>query len=245
MDIRSFFVSMSRKILFELARKSLADSKSRSEEEANELLWLIRIMVFYNPARNYIVKGKKELFSLIPEHKSLLKQKGKKGLPIGNYSSQFFANVYLNELDQFVKRELKCRQYIRYVDDFILMSADKKKLTEWKNKISEFVSEKLDIAINDKKTIMQPVGRGIDFLGYFTKPDSIYPRRKVFKRYKDKLFRIALGICKTNLQHIQSVHNSYMGHFEFNGKFPARACNGSLTFTGRAKIPASISAALN
>jgi RNA-directed DNA polymerase len=74
---------------------------------------------------NYIIKGSPSLFDLIPPRKSLFDSPEGKGLPIGNYSSQFFANLYLNELDQFIKRELKCRNYVRYVDDFILLNKNK------------------------------------------------------------------------------------------------------------------------
>ena len=243
MDVRSFFVSIDHNILYQLAEKSAAEMKKDNREE---LLWLIRLIIFHNPAKNYRTKGKKELFSLIPAHKSLINQKEGQGLPIGNHSSQFFANVYLNELDQFVKRELKCRHYVRYVDDFILISSDKQDLVWWKYKISVFLKEKLDLTLSDGKTVIQPVKRGIDFLGYFLKPDSIYPRRRVFGRYKEKLFRIAIGIDNVGLEYIQSMHNSYAGHFQFGGKikkFPARFRRRVLTFTERAKIPASISAA--
>lgn len=243
MDIKSFFVSIDRKILYELAGKNVA---GRDLEESEELSWLIRTIVFHNPATNFRTKGQLKLFSLIPDHKSLIKQKENKGLPIGNHSSQFFANVYLNELDQFAKRELKCRHYVRYVDDFVLMSRDKQELAQWKHKISLFLKEKLRLEMSDEKTFLQPVGRGIDFLGYFLKPDSIRPRRKVSKRYKNKLFEIAIGVRQTDLQYIQSMNNSYVGHFNYKGykeKFPAGIRNRFLTFTERAKIPASISAA--
>jgi hypothetical protein len=241
MDIKSFFVSINRNILYELAKKGII---KRKEEDISELDWLIRSVVFHNPAKNFKTKGQLKLFSLIPDHKSLIKQEEGKGMPIGNHSSQFLANVYLNELDQFVKRELKCRNYIRYVDDFILISADKQNLLVWRNRIRAFLLQKLNLALSDKKTIIQPVKRGIDFLGYFLKPDSIYPRRRVFKSYKDKLFRIAIGACQADLKRIQSMNNSYLGHFEFKGRFPARVRDRVLTFAERAKIPASISATL-
>lgn len=239
MDISSFFVSIDRDILYLLVKESLI---GRGEEEKKELDWLLHTIVFHNPAKNFRTKGQLKLFSLIPDHKSLRRQKEKKGLPIGNHSSQFFANVYMNELDQFVKRRLGCRHYIRYVDDFILISDDLQKLNEWKREIEVFIAEKLALKLSHQKTIFQPIARGIDFLGYFTKPDSIFPRRQVFKRHKNKLFRIAIGECQTNLQYLQSMNNSYIGHFNFKGKFPAGVRNRFLTFTERAKIPASISA---
>lgn len=239
MDIKSFFVSIDHSILYKLVEKSVAEMESGKR---GELLWLIRLIIFHNPAQNYVTKGKWELFSLIPKHKSLRYQKEGRGLPIGNHSSQFFANVYLNELDQFVKRELKCKQYIRYVDDFILLSNDRREMLKWKNRIGEFLKNKLSLSLSENKTIIQPVNRGIDFLGYFIKPDSVFSRRKVFNRYKDKLFKIAIGKVKTDLRYLQSMNNSYIGHFNFKGKIPARACNPYLAFAGRAKLPASIPA---
>jgi len=241
-DIKSFFVSIDRNILYALAQKSIL---GRSEKEKQELNWLLQAIVFHNPAKNFRTKGQLKLFSLIPDHKSLIKQKENKGLPIGNHSSQFFANVYMNELDQFVKRRLGCRHYIRYVDDFILISDDLRKLKAWKNEIEIFIAEKLKLSLSHQKTILQPIARGIDFLGYFTKPNSIFPRRQVHKRYKDKLFRIAIGECRTNLRYLQAMNNSYIGHFNFKGKFPAGICNRFLAFTERAKLPASIPAVLN
>jgi len=242
MDIKSFFMSINKNILYELLQNSLIEG---GLDKISELDQLARFVVFHNPAKNYEKKGDRELFSLIPAHKSLLKQKENKGLPIGNHSSQFFANVYLNELDHFVKRELKCRHYVRYVDDFILLSNDKRQLYEWKNKIARFLGKKLELALSENKTMIQPVVRGADFLGYFIKPDSIYPRRSVFRRYKDKLFGIAIGKAKTDLKRLQSMNNSYIGHFNFKGKIPAGFRNRFLTFTERAELPASISAPQN
>jgi RNA-directed DNA polymerase len=71
------------------------------------------------------------------EHKSLFSVEKGKGLPIGNLTSQFFANVYLNALDQFVKHRLKARFYLRYVDDFILLHQNKEQLVVWKEQIRE------------------------------------------------------------------------------------------------------------
>ena len=75
-------------------------------------------------------KGRAATFALVPPRKSLLRAPPGKGLPIGNHTSQFFANVYLNELDQYAKRALKCRAYIRYVDDVLLFADDKRWLHE-------------------------------------------------------------------------------------------------------------------
>lgn len=91
---------------------------------------------------------------------------GKKGLPIGNLSSQFFANLYLNELDQFVKHRLKCGYYLRYCDDFVMLSEKRDKLLEWKAEVERFLAERLKLRLNEKRQSLQPVSNGINFLGY-------------------------------------------------------------------------------
>jgi len=89
-----------------------------------------------------------------------------KGMPLGNVTSQFFANVYLNELDYFVKHNLKARYYVRYVDDFILLHHSKLQLEIWKNKINEFLNKKLKIELHPEKSRIIPLSRGIDFVGF-------------------------------------------------------------------------------
>jgi RNA-directed DNA polymerase len=88
-----------------------------------------------------------------------------RGLPIGNLTSQFWANVYLNELDQFVKRELKCAAYVRYVDDFLLFADDKRALWVWKQRIAEFL-QSLRLVMHPHKTVVYPVVESIPFLGW-------------------------------------------------------------------------------
>jgi len=93
-----------------------------------------------------------------------------RGLPIGNLTSQHWANVYLNELDQYAKRELKCRAYIRYVDDILLFSDDKGTLHEWREEIVAFL-ESLRLALHETKAQSRPSATGVSFLGFQVYPD--------------------------------------------------------------------------
>lgn len=93
-----------------------------------------------------------------------------RGLPIGNLTSQFWANVYLNELDQFIKRELKVHAYLRYVDDFALFSNDKKELHEWRDALINFLAN-LRLTIHEENTHAHPSLKGITFLGFIVFPD--------------------------------------------------------------------------
>ena len=89
-----------------------------------------------------------------------------KGMPLGNLTSQFFANVYLNEFDQYVKHKLRCKYYIRYVDDFIILHESKEQLEEWKNLINLFLKEKLGIELHPSKSHVLRLNSGINFLGF-------------------------------------------------------------------------------
>ena len=87
-------------------------------------------------------------------------------MPLGNYTSQFFANVYLNELDYFVKHTLRAKYYIRYVDDFVIFHKSMKQLEAWKEEIDKFLKEKLKINLHPDKSRIIPLKRGVDFVGF-------------------------------------------------------------------------------
>lgn len=89
-----------------------------------------------------------------------------KGMPLGNLTSQFFANVYLNKLDKFVKHKLKARFYIRYVDDFVILHKSKEQLEIWKRKIREFLNGELKLALHRDKSKIIFIPRGVDFVGF-------------------------------------------------------------------------------
>lgn len=87
-------------------------------------------------------------------------------MPLGNLTSQFFANIYLNELDYFVKHNLRAKYYIRYVDDFAILHSSKERLEIWKNEINNFLNEKLKIELHKGKSRIIHLSRGIDFVGF-------------------------------------------------------------------------------
>lgn len=110
------------------------------------------------------------------------------GLPLGNLTSQLFVNIYLNEFDQFVKRRLKTKYYIRYCDDFVILSEN----YDWlKNVISEskkFLKEKLKLELHPDKIFIKTLASGVDFLGWVNFPDHRILRtstkRRMMKRIK-------------------------------------------------------------
>jgi retron-type reverse transcriptase len=106
-----------------------------------------------------------------------------RGLPIGNLTSQFWANVYLNELDQFVKHTLRCKGYVRYVDDFLLFARDKVTLHHWRTEIIDFLHS-LRLTIHENRAQPRPVEQGIPFLGF-----KVYPTHRRLKRSKGIAYR--------------------------------------------------------
>jgi len=214
-------MSIDHNILYSIL-ENLILKQNRSYQWKKEVLWLAKVIIFSKPTENYILKGDLNLFKFIPKRKLLFYSGVRKGLPIGNYSSQFFANLYLNELDQFIKRKLKCKYYIRYVDDFILLDRDKEKLKLWRNEINNFLRDNLKLKLSLEKTKIQPIKAGIDFLGYFVKPDYILVRRKVVSRLKNKLYRLNETKKEIPVKKILATINSYYGHFRHAFSFNLR-----------------------
>ncbi len=111
-----------------------------------------------------------------------VKPEDDRGLPLGNLTSQLFVNVYMNEFDQFVKHKIKARYYIRYADDFVFVSDDKKWLEAILPKISEFLWDKLRLQLHPKKVSIRTLGSGVDFLGWVNFPDHRVLRTVTRKR---------------------------------------------------------------
>lgn len=110
------------------------------------------------------------------------------GMPLGNYTSQFFANIYLNELDYFVKHQLKAKYYLRYVDDFVILHKSKKRLEFFKREINSFLNEKLRIELHPDKSKIISLQKGIEFLGY-----RIFYKYKLLRKRNFRSFKRRYG----------------------------------------------------
>ena len=170
-DLANFFVSIDKRIVRELLARHII-----------EPFWmaLAETILFHDPRENFAYHGSPALLQRVPPHKRLTSQAAHCGLPIGNLSSQFFANVYLDELDQFIKHRISARHYVRYVDDFVLLHESPQWLNEALRQIDAFLQEKLAARLNPTKTILQPVARGIDLVGQVIKPWHRTTRRRTF-----------------------------------------------------------------
>lgn len=210
-DIKNFFCSINHDILLNLIQKQVKNP---------QILWLTKTIIYHDCTQNPVKKGQLSLFSRIPPQKSLFNAPLGQGLPIGNLTSQFFANLYLNELNQFVKHILKCRYYIRYVDDFIILDASEEKLSKIKMEIERFLREKLNLELHPEKWKIKNISAGIDALGYIVKPTHILVRQRVITAFTKKLFEFKSQ--KPDLDDLLSCVNAYFAHFSHADSYHLR-----------------------
>lgn len=183
-DIQKFFDSMDHDVLLAVLKKRIKDDSA---------IWLVKEIV--------------ESFS----SSSVLFER--RGVPIGNLTSQLFANIYMNELDQFIKHELRVKYYARYTDDFVIASYDRGYFEEMLPRIREFLERKLLLKLHPKKVSIRKFHKGVDFLGYIVFPDHRLIRsktkRRIFRKLEQRVKEYNLGrIEKSTLE--QSLQ-SYLG----------------------------------
>ena len=135
------------------------------------------------------------------------------GLPIGNLTSQLLANVYLNELDQFAKKELKIKKYFRYTDDFVIASEDKSYLENLIPKIQSYLLNELKLELHPNKINIKKFHQGVDFLGYVILPHyrllRTKTKKRIFKKLKKRISEYKNGLI--NQQTLEQSLQSYLG----------------------------------
>lgn len=128
-----------------------------------------------------------------------------KGLPLGNLTSQLFVNIYMNEFDQFVKHRLKAKYYIRYADDFVILSTNRGELTMTRQKVKDFLTERLKLLLHPSKVSIETFASGVDFLGWVHFPKHRVMRtatkRKMFARVSEKNVTSYLGLLSHGNTH--------------------------------------------
>ena len=165
LDIHNYFNSIHRPTLYGLLCRRLEQARQRGALPQGHALAL-RSLCHKLLARRTLERVRDPAAAArIPAHKRLCHAAPGCGLPVGNLTSQFFANVYLNELDQFVKHTLKVRHYVRYVDDFVLLGQSAEELLSWQAQIEAFLRQRLRLTLK-RQPPLQPCCQGIDFLGY-------------------------------------------------------------------------------
>lgn len=226
LDIANFFNTVDRRHLYRLIRHRLRRQAERGRmawREAETLLWLTGRILAQEPAEAAIYQGAPSRRERVPRHKRLSLTPDGFGLAIGNLPSQLFANIYLNELDQFIKHRLRCKGYVRYVDDFVLVHRDASQLAQWRDDISAFLGDALGLRLRDGGRL-DSVYRGVDFLGYIVRPRYRLVRNRVIQHLDERLYRagrqlvrssargVALDLRKSPREALRATLASYLGH---------------------------------
>lgn len=204
-DVANFFNSVDRGLVVALVERHVHEPWLRD---------LIRQVALHDPRPGALMHSSARLFAQVPRHKSLLHAPDGRGLPIGNLTSQFFANIYLNELDQYAKHVLGARYYGRYVDDMVLFHEYPHVLNAWYAKMDEFLTANLGLRLHPNKKHLNRADTGIDFTGFIIKPGRTYLRRTSLSRCKSKVRaweRNGRPIDPETLGQMSRSMNSYLG----------------------------------
>ncbi len=215
LDIHNFFNSIHRPTLYRLIKAAM---------ERHDVPLPVRQVTHALLSKSPLHAGVIHRASLserlqVPAHKRLENAAPGCGLPIGNLSSQFFANVFLHQLDLFAKHALKAKRYLRYVDDFVLIHESRQQLEQWQSEIESFLQTKLRLSLKADIKLL-PLTSGIDFLGYVVYPTHTRVRRRVVSHAREKLARFEttnvrdgkLMASAEQRREIRDVWASYAGH---------------------------------
>jgi len=204
LDIKQFFASVDHDILKKLIAKKVKDKNilllieviidSYSSSECNESRSSEKILDFTRTIKDSIATLQNDKIGVRP----------RKGIPLGNLTSQIFANIYLNELDQFIKNDLNIKYYLRYADDFIVLNSNKCFLLQCIKTLKQYLRRNLRLELHPNKIELRKLTWGVDFCGYTVLPHYILPRAKTRRRIFKK-------VLKTEITN-QSLQ-SYLGYF--------------------------------
>ncbi|PIR61135.1 MAG: RNA-dependent DNA polymerase, partial [Candidatus Pacebacteria bacterium CG10_big_fil_rev_8_21_14_0_10_45_6] len=162
-DIKKFFDSVDHEVLLEILKRRIKDP---------DTIWLLeRIITSFGPRRRERERDGGPRLEC--------------GIPIGNLTSQLFANIYMNEFDQFVKHDLRVENYVRYTDDFVMLAESRDCLDGLLSRTNEFLQTRLKLTLHPKKIEVRTAYQGVDFLGYV-----IFPRHRLLRtKTRQRVFK--------------------------------------------------------
>lgn len=212
LDIKGYFYSINKNILYEIIIKELVDKKRFLNCDFDTLIFLITKTIFSNPRKDVVVYKDKD-WDILPKNKSLFYAKENCGLPIGNLTSQLFSNIYMNIFDRYVKDELKIKYYGRYVDDFVIVHQNKDFLKKSITIFRNFLENNLHLEIHPNKIYLQDYKKGLSFLGAFLKPNVKFPSKRIKANFNNLIYSINQNITfnEEYILNIRNQINSYLG----------------------------------
>jgi len=228
LDIEAYFMNMQHQIIYDKVLAMLPQKKQHYLGISTEtILYLLKQIIFNRVKENCRIKGSRKDWQGLPTSKSLFHHPDNTGLPIGNLTSQVFVNVYMNDFDHFVKRELTINYYGRYVDDMVFVHNDKNLLKD----IIPLLQNELDkvgLKIHPNKIVLVNADEGIQFLGQIIKPHRKYISNRTKNNFYQAIQRINKIMAEVpefswqQLCDIRAVLNSYLGVLQHANTFKLR-----------------------
>lgn len=206
LDISGYFMSINKGVLYNIICTEMQKHAEKWGKEIDYKFvdYLLRAIIFRDPTEGCIRIGDTKKWEKLPRHKSLFYSQVGCGLTIGDVTSQLFSNIYLNPLDHFIKRDLKCRYYGRYVDDKRIVSESKKELVRVAVAVDSFLKNRLGLHLNHKKTKIVRADKTVCFLGIEMREGKMYAADESIRKFASKAY------VGQNL----SVLNSYLGYLK-------------------------------
>lgn len=226
LDIRGYFMNINRRRLLQICLSTLdrmathritkaaaetfcipAAMRWQDALDMDFVRWLTEVIVMNDPKTSCVRAMPPSAWDGLDAAKSLFRTADGCGLPIGNLTSQLFSNIYLNVLDQFVKRVLHCHHYGRYVDDFYIVSCDRQWLLSLVPRIRNFLNQELGLDLHMGKVRICRASHGVEFLGAYVKPYRIYLSNGTLARIRWQLAELDFS----QPEKVQKTVNSYLG----------------------------------
>ena len=226
LDLKGYFMSIDKRRLYEIICRTI-DRHCRDEPKMTSKNgvgfdrdltdYLIRTVLFRDPVADCRIIGRSSDWDGLPPSKSLLKAPPGVGLPIGDLTSQLFSNIYLDVLDEFVKRKLGCRHYGRYVDDFYIVHRSREYLCGLIPVLRDFLREELLLTLHPDKIVLQHYTHGASFLGAYIRPHRRYSTCRTVGLFRNAVAKLETECRKgrptlERLTEMLAVINSYCGH---------------------------------
>lgn len=216
LDISGYFMSINQEILYNKIKDKIFKHDKQLDELLPVVLQLIRLIIFQEQTIGCKIKGNQNDWVGLPRDKSLFFSQKGNGLPIGNLTSQLFANIYLNDFDHFMKRVLKIKYYGRYVDDMIFIHSDKKYLKSLIFLIRNYLLDNLGLRLHPKKIKLTLASGGLLFLGVCIKPKARFIGKRTKRNFYGLINRFNREVAKNRLNdcrisYFMASVNSYLG----------------------------------
>lgn len=230
-DIKGFFIHINRRLTRRIACQSLDKMATHIVHKGESLVWgeivdipfvkyMTNVICLHDPTKDCVVIGSDKEWKGVPDSKCMRKAKPGYGFALGNLNSQILAGVLLNILDQFVKRVLKCKHYLRSTDDMLFMEKTLKRIRKINRKITDFLRDVLELETNEGKTRIRDCRLGFKFLGVFIKPYRLFTCVQTMRRIRAKLHSVIFS--GKSPEKIACSVNSFLGMMKHYNTFRMR-----------------------